>query len=94
VSSSIVGLHRSGATIRSKPAERSSTRPTTTRPATDPAHRARRARARSSRRALPSVELPHVHDCGHAPVDRRWPTPRKQLMCRSRRATGHQFAVM
>ena len=96
VSSSIVGLHRSGATIRSKPPERSSDA-TDHHSASDGscAPCPTSSCSKFVGEAFPSVELPHVHGLrATRPVDPTVAHTPKQLMWRSAARTGHQFAVM
>jgi hypothetical protein len=95
VSSSIVGFHRSGATIRSKPPERSSDA-TDHHSASDGSWAPCPTSSCSKFAASPFHPLSsHMFTtCGHAPVEPTVAHTPKQLMCRSRRATGHQFAVM
>ena len=95
VSSSIVGLHRSGATMRSKPPARNSD-------ATDH-HSANDGScapcptsscSKFAARPFHPLSSQRFTVCGHAPVDPTVAHTPKQFMCRSRRATGTQFAVM
>ena len=95
-SSSIVGLHGSGTTMRSKPPRRSSRgdRPPLGE-RRDPARRTPELVLEVRRRDRPSRSSSHMFTTsGQRPVEPTVAHTPKQCMLRSAIAVGHQFAVM